>query len=84
VILRKRRARPEVLCDFRQNDPCEMTFFEPKDPAPNPEEAYGLHERQILVLRAIRRLDPKTASANSHADEARMVGQRDQPSDEYP
>src|ERR1700739_1272659 len=46
MILRKRRTRPEVLFDPQPNDRCETIFFEPKDPAPNPEEAYDLHQRQ--------------------------------------
>jgi RNA polymerase sigma-70 factor, ECF subfamily len=59
MLLRKRRARPEVLFDPQPDDRCETIFFEPKDPAPNPEEAYDLCQRQIKALRAIRRLDPK-------------------------
>jgi RNA polymerase sigma-70 factor, ECF subfamily len=59
MILRKRRVRPEVLFDPQPDDRCETIFFEPKDPAPNPEEAYDLRQRQIKALRAIRRLDPK-------------------------
>ena len=59
MILRKRRARPEVLFDPQPDDRCAAIFFEPRDPAPNPEEAYDLCQRQINTLRAIRRLDPK-------------------------
>ena len=59
MILRKRRARPEVLFDPQPDDRCETIFFEPKDPAPNPEEAYDLGQRQVKALRAILRLDPK-------------------------
>jgi len=59
MILRKRRAHQKVLCDPQPDDRFETIFFEPKDPAPNPEEAYGLLQRQIRALRAIRRLDPK-------------------------
>ena len=59
MILRKRRAHQRVLCDPQPDDRFETIFFEPKDPAPNPEEAYGLLQRQIRALRAIRRLDPK-------------------------
>ena len=60
MILRKRRARPEVLFDpqpdYRR---CETIFFELRDHAPNPEEAYDFRQRQIKTLRAIRLLDPK-------------------------
>jgi RNA polymerase sigma-70 factor, ECF subfamily len=59
MILRKRRIRPEVLFDPQPDDRCETTFFEPVDPAPNPEKAYDLRQRQIKTLCAIRRLDPK-------------------------
>jgi RNA polymerase sigma-70 factor (ECF subfamily) len=59
IILRNRRARPEVLFDPQADDQCETIFFEPKDPAPNPEEAYDLRQRRLRTLRAIRRLDPK-------------------------
>jgi RNA polymerase sigma-70 factor, ECF subfamily len=59
IILRKRRARPEALFDPQPDDRCETIFFEPKDPAPNPEQAYDLGQRQIKALRAILRLDPK-------------------------
>ena len=58
MILRKRRTRPEVLFDPQPDDRCKTIFFEPKDPGPNPEEAYDLHQREIRALRAIRRLDP--------------------------
>ena len=59
MILRKRRTRPEVLFDPQPDDRSETVFFELRDPAPNPEEAYDFHQRQIKTLRAIRRLDPK-------------------------
>jgi RNA polymerase sigma-70 factor (ECF subfamily) len=59
MMLRKRRARPEVLFDPQAGDRCETMCFEPRDPAPNPEEAYDLCQRQISTLRAIRRLQPK-------------------------
>ena len=39
MVLRKRRARPEVLFDLQQHDRSEMTFFEPKDPAPTPSSS---------------------------------------------
>ena len=58
MVLRKQRARPEILFDPQPDDRCETIFFEPKDPGPNPEEAYDLHQRQIKALRAIHRLDP--------------------------
>src|SRR5580698_5845413 len=58
MILRKRRARPEVLFDPQPGNRSEMISFEPKDPAPNPEEACDLRQRQVKASRAIYRLDP--------------------------
>jgi RNA polymerase sigma-70 factor (ECF subfamily) len=58
MILRKRRTRPELLFDPQPDDRYETIFFEPTDPAPNPEEAYDLHQCQVKILRAIGRLDP--------------------------
>ena len=63
IILRKRRARPEVLFDPQADHQCETIFFEVKDSAPNPEEAYDLRQRRLKTLRAIRRLDPKLQAA---------------------
>jgi RNA polymerase sigma-70 factor, ECF subfamily len=63
MILRKRRTRPEVLFDPQPDQRCEAIFFEVKDSAPNPEEAYDLRQRQTKTLRAIRRLDPKLQAA---------------------
>jgi RNA polymerase sigma-70 factor (ECF subfamily) len=59
MILRKRRTRPEVLFDPQPDHRCETIFFEAKDSAPNPEEAYDLRQRQTKTLRAIRGLEPK-------------------------
>jgi RNA polymerase sigma-70 factor (ECF subfamily) len=60
MILRKRRTRAEVLFDPQPDHrSCETTFFEVRDFAPNPEEAYDLRQRQTKTLRAIHRLDPK-------------------------
>jgi RNA polymerase sigma-70 factor (ECF subfamily) len=58
MILRKRRARQKVLCDPKPDGRFETIFFEPKDPAPNPEESYDLRQRQGKVSRAIHRLGP--------------------------
>jgi len=63
MILRKRRTRPEVLFDPQPDHRCETIFFEVKDSAPNPEEAYDLRQRQTKTLREIRRLDPKLQAA---------------------
>ena len=59
MILRKRRCRSEVLFDPQPDDRYETILFEPRDPAPNPEETYDLGQRQIETWRAISRLDPQ-------------------------
>jgi RNA polymerase sigma-70 factor, ECF subfamily len=58
MILRKQRARAEVLFDPQPDPQFESLSFEVRDSAPNPEEAYDLDQRQLRTLRAIRRLDP--------------------------
>jgi RNA polymerase sigma-70 factor, ECF subfamily len=58
MILRKRRARPEVSFDPQPDDRYETIFFEPEDPAPNPEEACYLHQRRVKTLLAIGHLNP--------------------------
>jgi RNA polymerase sigma-70 factor (ECF subfamily) len=64
MMLRKRRTRPEVLFDPQPDHRrSETNFFEVKDPAPNPEEAYDLRQRQTKTLHALRRLDPKLQAA---------------------
>src|SRR5580693_188652 len=62
MVLRKRRARPELLFDTQPGDRCETINFELKDPALNPEEAYSLRQHQVSTLSAIRRLDPALRS----------------------
>jgi RNA polymerase sigma factor (sigma-70 family) len=62
MILRKRRARPELFFDTQPDGRCETINFEPKDPALNPEEAYRLRQHQFSTLSAIRRLCPTLRS----------------------
>ena len=79
MILRKRRARPEVLFDPQPDDRWETIFFEPRDPAPNPEQAYDLCQRQINTFRAIRRLHPSLRApiqmVMKHGWSLREIGQ---------
>ena len=58
MVLRKQRVRPEVLFAPQPDDRCETITFEVRDPAPNPEELCLLHQCQLKILRAIRRLRP--------------------------
>jgi RNA polymerase sigma-70 factor (ECF subfamily) len=58
MVLRKRRACPEVLFDPQPDDRGEAFTFEVKDSALNPEELCVLHQRQLKTLRALFRLHP--------------------------
>lgn len=59
MILRRHRARPEMLFDPQPDPHAETPCFEVKDSAPNPEQICDLRQRQVRVLREIRRLKPK-------------------------
>ena len=59
MILRKRRARPEVPVGVQLDDGAEILLYEVKDSAPNPEQVFDLHQRQLTLLRAIRSLHPQ-------------------------
>src|SRR6185437_10118449 len=59
LILRRRRSRPEILFDPGFDARTEEIFLHLKNPAPNPEEAYGQHQRRIILFRAIRKLSPR-------------------------
>jgi RNA polymerase sigma-70 factor, ECF subfamily len=57
MILRKQRARAEVLFDPQPDPQFESISFQVTDSAPNPEELYRLRQCQVRLLRAIRNLD---------------------------
>ncbi len=58
MILRKRRARPEILFDPQPDIHAEAICIEIRDSAPNPEEIYEQSRRGATLLRRIRNLDP--------------------------
>jgi RNA polymerase sigma-70 factor, ECF subfamily len=58
MVLRKRRARPEILFDPQLDSHGENARLEVKDSAPNPEEIYYLHQRRRTIQSAICKLDP--------------------------
>lgn len=58
MILRKRRCRAETQFEPYADASTEPFSFEIKDSAPTPEESYELHEFQVRIQRAIRRLRP--------------------------
>ena len=58
MILRRRRACPEVLFDSRVDSDLDNNTFEVQDTAPNPEEVCDRRQHQLNLLRAIRTLNP--------------------------
>ena len=75
MILRKRRARAEILFDPQPDSGVEAVCFEVKDTGPNPEEACDLRRRQARLLEAIGKAQPGTARANSDAHDARLLAE---------
>jgi RNA polymerase sigma-70 factor (ECF subfamily) len=59
LILRRRRARPEILFDPCFDARTQAIFVHLKDPAPNPEEAYDQRQRRLILFSAIRNLSPR-------------------------
>lgn len=57
-ILRKRRARPEVLFETVEETREDSPHFDPRDAAPNPEEIYDQRQRCKRLLDAIQGLRP--------------------------
>jgi RNA polymerase sigma-70 factor, ECF subfamily len=58
MLLRRRRARPEILFDPQPDTSAKTFSFEVKDSAPNPEQVYALRQRRVKLLRAIHGLSP--------------------------
>lgn len=56
LILRRQRARAEILFDPQPNSG-DVHCFEIRDSAPNPEQIYDLHQRRVKLLRAIKDLN---------------------------
>jgi RNA polymerase sigma-70 factor (ECF subfamily) len=56
MILRRRRARAEILFDPQTDTGTESCSFEIKDSALNPEQTYELRQRRVNLLQAIRDL----------------------------
>jgi RNA polymerase sigma-70 factor, ECF subfamily len=54
LVLRKRRRTSNEICFSRQaDDQTEIASFEVKDSAPNPEQVYDLHQRHVILSRAV-------------------------------
>jgi RNA polymerase sigma-70 factor, ECF subfamily len=56
MLLRRRRARAEILFDPQPDTGSESLTLEVKDSAPNPEQVCDLEQRRINLLHAIRNL----------------------------
>jgi RNA polymerase sigma-70 factor (ECF subfamily) len=57
MVLRRRRARPEMLFDPQPDARTDTFAFEIRDSAPDPERSCDLRQREVRALHAIRRLD---------------------------
>ena len=59
MVLRRRRARPEVSFELPSDGTEDLPHFEVRDSSPDPEQIY--HERQqwVRLLRSIQTLQPK-------------------------
>ena len=58
AILRKRRARPEVLFDPNEKPGVDTPYFDVKDATPNPEEICDNRQRRVRLFHAIQNLEP--------------------------
>jgi RNA polymerase sigma-70 factor, ECF subfamily len=63
MLLRKRRARPEVSFDPSFESGEEIPQIEVRDPAPNPEQICDQRQRRAGMLRAIEKLEPRLRGA---------------------
>jgi RNA polymerase sigma-70 factor, ECF subfamily len=59
MLLRKRRARPEVSFEFSLDGADDIQHFEVKDSSPNPEQIYNEREQRIRMLGSIQNLQSK-------------------------
>ncbi|MFZ0516045.1 MAG: sigma-70 family RNA polymerase sigma factor [Acidobacteriaceae bacterium] len=63
MVLRKRRARPEVSFDLPSEGAEDLPHFEIKDSSPNPEQIYYERQQWLRMLRSIHNLQPKLQEA---------------------
>lgn len=59
MMIRKRRARPEILFDPQSSALGETFYFAIKDSAPNPEQVCDTRQRRVRLRSAIRNLHPR-------------------------
>jgi RNA polymerase sigma-70 factor, ECF subfamily len=58
MILRKRRARSEILFDPNEKPGENTPYFDLRDAAPNPEEICDKRQRRVRLFHAIQNLEP--------------------------
>ncbi len=58
MILRKKRARSEILFDPQPDPLTESSCFQIEESRPDPEEACNLHQRRLIFMKAIHDLAP--------------------------
>ena len=65
MSLRKRHARPEIFLEqsSESDEDEDATSFDIRDCGLNPEQTYDQHQRCLVMLRAMERLDPKLQAA---------------------
>jgi RNA polymerase sigma-70 factor, ECF subfamily len=63
MILRKRRIRAEISVDSPSNSASDISQFEIRDSAPNPEQICDQRQRYMYVRRAIQGLEPMLRAA---------------------
>jgi RNA polymerase sigma-70 factor (ECF subfamily) len=63
MTLRKRRTHRELPIEGPDDSGERTAYFEAPDHAPNPEERFANHEREVLVREAVRSLRPTVRKA---------------------
>jgi RNA polymerase sigma-70 factor (ECF subfamily) len=58
MILRKKRASPEIATDYNDDSAAEGPRYEITDSRPNPETRYAQSEAESMLKKAIQRLRP--------------------------
>lgn len=59
LVLRKRRARSEILFDPQPDTQAETFSLDVADSSPTPEQIYDMRRRRVALIRAIHNLDEK-------------------------
>jgi len=65
MTLRKKRTHRELPIEGPEDSGKRTAYFEAPDHAPNPEERFARHEREVLVRKAVQALRPTVRKAMS-------------------